>query len=199
MHLGPFLMAHTTDKKKYFEKAQLAKTTFETLFSDIENPLTKIYECLNHIFPNYLVSVASEFSNAYSPAIVRIHEKGKSIPIHKDNVRYEGREYSVSEINNQLSCVLHLQESETGGELVIYDKKWVKEDEKFRNIDFGYSSNLTQNTKSCIISDIVPGDLVLIDPNYFHEVLKITGNTPRITLGMFLGFYKKESRILAWA
>ena len=199
LHLGPFLMDHTTDKKKYFEKAQKVKTTYENLFSDIENPITKIYDCLSKIFKNYIISVASEFSNVYSPAIIRIHEKGKSIPIHKDNVRYEGKEYSVSEINHQLSCVLHLQESETGGDLVIYDKKWIKEHEKFRNIDFGYSSNLIGISPSITISDIIPGDLVIINPNYYHEVLKITGSNPRITLGMFLGFHTKESKIVTWA
>ena len=38
------------------------------------------------------------------------------------------------------------------------------------------------------------GDLVIINPNYFHEVSKIQGNSDRVTLGMFFGIQNKEKR-----
>ena len=199
LHFGPFLMEHITDKKKYFEAAKCHQKNIEELFCGIENPVNKIYEFIGKLAPRYSVSVATEFQNNYSQAIIRIHKKGKSIPIHKDNVTYEGKEYAVSSIEHQLSCVLHLQESESGGELIIYDKKWKKEDEKFRNIDFGYSSNLIEGNEFHRLSDFAAGDLVIINPNFYHEVTKIEGDTSRITLGMFLGFYTKESKIVAWA
>ena len=66
-----------------------------------------------------------------------------------------------------------------------------KKDEKYRNIDFGYTSNVITK-ESCKISDISKGDLVMINPNYYHQVTKILGETPRITLGMFLGIYNKN-------
>ncbi|MDH3395097.1 MAG: hypothetical protein OEL52_02965 [Nitrosopumilus sp.] len=81
----------------------------------------------------------------------------------------------------------------------MYNKQWKKEDERFRNIDFGYSSKVTEPSEFCKISNFKAGDLVIMNPNYYHEVTKITGNTPRITLGMFLGFYKKDCKIVAWA
>ena len=199
LHLGPFLMEHVTDKKGYFEVAKDAQKTIGKIFEEIENPINKIYEFISKIFPSFSISVATESQNDYSQAIIRIHEKGKSIPIHKDNIKHEGKEYAICEVDSQLSCVLHLQESETGGELIIYDKQWKKEDERFRNIDFGYSSELVKGHKFCKLSGFAPGDLVIINPNYFHEVKKITGDTSRITLGMFLGFYSKESKIVAWA
>ena len=198
-HIGPFLMSHTTNKKKYFEDAKEAQRTFERIFCGIKSPVIQIYESIGNMFPDYSISLASEFQNDYSPVIIRIHEKGKSVPIHKDNVRYEGKEYSLSDIDYQLSCVLHLQESENGGDLVMYNKQWRKEDERFRNIDFGYSSRLIESSESCKISSFNPGDLVIMNPNYYHKVTKITGNTPRITLGMFLGFYRKDDKIVTWA
>ena len=198
-HIGPFLMLHTTNKKKYFEGAKEAQRTFEIIFCGIKNPVMQIYESIGNMLPDYSISLASEFENDYSPIIIRIHEKGKSIPIHKDNVRYEGKEYALSDIDCQLSCVLHLQESENGGDLVMYNKQWRKEDEKFRNIDFGYSSRLIEYSESCKMSNFSPGDLVIMNPNYYHKVTKITGNTPRITLGMFLGFYRKDCKIISWA
>ena len=200
LHLGPFLMEHITDKKGYFEAAKDAQKTIGKIFEEIENPIDKIYEFISIFFPAFSVSVATESQNDYSQAIIRMHEKGRSIPIHKDNVRHEGKEYSaVCDVDYQLSCVLHLQESDAGGELIIYDKQWKKEEERFRNIDFGYSSEVVKDTESCKMSGFSAGDLVIINPNYYHEVTKITGNTPRITLGMFLGFHSKESKIVAWA
>lgn len=198
-HIGPFLMSHTTDKKKYFEEAKEAQTTFEEIFHGIKNPIVHIYESISDKFPNHSVSLAKEFKNDYSPAVIRIHEKGKSIPVHKDNVRYEGKEYALSDIDCQLSCILHLQESEGGGDLVMYKKQWKKEDERFRNIDFGYSSRLTESSEFCKISNFNAGDLVIMNPNYYHKVTEVTGNTPRITLGTFLGFYGKDCKIVAWA
>ena len=197
-HIGPFLMSYTTSKKKYFEEAKQSQRTFEKIFCGIKNPIISIYNSIGKMFPDYSVSLAHELKNNYSSAIIRIHEKGKFIPIHKDNVKYEGKEYTLSNIDHQLSCILHLQESESGGDLVMYNKQWKKEDERFRNIDFGYSSKLTESSKSCKISNFKAGDLVIMNPGYYHKVTKITGNTSRITLGMFLGFHRKECKIVTW-
>ena len=125
-HIGPFLMSHTTDKKKYFEEAKEAQRAFEGIFYGIKNPIMHIYESISSKFSDYSISLAKEFKNDYSPAIIRIHEKGKSIPVHKDNVGYEGKEYALSDVDHQLSCILHLQESESGGDLVMYNKQWEK-------------------------------------------------------------------------
>ena len=198
-HIGPFLISYATSKKKYFEDAKQSQRTFERIFCGIKNPIMHIYNGIGKMFPDYSISLAHEFKKDYSPAIIRIHEKGKSIPVHKDNVRYEGKEYALSGIDHQISCILHLQESERGGDLVMYNKQWKKEDERFRNIEFGYSSRLTESSEFCKISNVNAGDLVIMNPSYYHKVTKIAGNTPRITLGMFLGFYRTDCKIVAWA
>lgn len=198
-HIGPFLMAHATDKDKYFKESTECKITLEEIFCGITNPVLQIYEAVDRMFPGHSVSLARELQYDYSQAVIRIHEKGRSVPVHKDNVKYEGREYAVSNIDCQLSCVLHLQESESGGDLVLYNRTWKKGDEQFRNIDFGYSQSLTESSQSCRASNLGAGDLVIINPIYYHEVTRITGDAPRITLGMFLGIYSRKRKIVAWA
>ena len=197
-HIGPFLMSYMTEKKKYFENVKKYQKIFEKIFLKIKIPTAIIYEYIQEVIPGYSVSLAREGNENYSPFIIRIHDKGKSIPIHKDNVSYEGREYLLSNIDQQLSCILHLQKSEEG-DLIIYNKKWKKQDEKFRDINFGYSSNLIKDISFCKISNLNVGDLVIINPNYYHRVTEIQGKTPRITLGMFLGIYEKEQKIISWA
>ena len=198
-YIGPFLMAHATDKGRYFKDSIECKRALEEIFCGITNPVSKIYEAVGRMLPGHSVSLARELQHDYSQAVIRIHEKGRSVPVHKDNVKYEGREYAVSSIDRQLSCVLHLQESESGGDLVLYNRSWKKDDERFRNIDFGYSRSLIESSQSCRAPNLEAGDLVIINPIYYHEVTRITGDAPRITLGMFLGFYSRKGKIVAWA
>ena len=198
-HLGPFLMAYATNKTKYFQDAKKTNQIFNNIFDKIQNPMQKIHEMFKQIFPKFDVAFANENRQEYSKCVIRIHEKGRKIPIHKDNVTYEGKEYNLSNIENQLSCVLYLQKSESGGELTVYDKQWTKKDEKDREIMFGYTDKVISNYNTCKISNINQGDMVIINPNYFHSVSEITGETPRITLGIFLGFYLNKMKMVSWA
>ena len=198
-HIGPFLMSYTTKKKQYFQQVKKSEETFHKIFTKENNPNEKICKYISRILPKYHVSIAKEQDQKYSPFVIRIHDKGKTIPIHKDEVRYEGRDYNISQIDKQLSFILHLQESEKGGKLIIYKKLWHKSDEKFRNIDFGYSSDLIESSEFVKIPNINSGDLVIINPNHYHEVTKIDGDIPRITVGMFLGIQERERKIVTWA
>ena len=198
-HIGPFLMAHTTNKEKYFEEAKVAKQVFEDIFCQTESPIKRVHEKFQQVFPKFNVAIANENQKEYSRCVIRVHEKGKKIPVHKDDIRYEGKDYRISKIDKQLSCVLHLQKSEKGGELTIYDKQWTRQDEKNREISFGYSKKVVSDINKCQISNIAQGDMVIINPNYYHAVSEIEGTTPRITLGMFLGLYLDKMEIVSWA
>ena len=197
-HIGPFLMNYTTRKEEYFQNAKKANSIFNKIFLNIENPVNKIKLIISKSFPNYNISETKENKQDYASCTIRRHKKGKSVPLHKDNVKYEGVEYNVSKINNQFSCILHLQETERGGNLLIYKKQWEKKLEKFRDIEFGYNDTVKKNIESDIIKSKV-GDLVILNPNYLHEVSKIQGNSDRITLGMFFGIQNKDKKIFSWA
>ena len=164
----------------------------------VENPINKIKTTISKFFPSYEISETKENHRNYASCTIRRHKKGKSIPLHKDNVSYEGVEYQVSKINNQLSCILHLQETEKGGNLSIYNKQWEKKLEKHREIEFGYNPVLKKNTVADTIKSEL-GDLVIINPNYLHEVKKIQGNSDRVTLGIFFGIEDKSKKIFSWA
>ena len=197
-HIGPFLMNYTTRKEEYFQNAEKANTMFNKIFSNIENPVNKIKLIILKSFPNYNIFETKENKQDYALCTIRRHVKGKSVPLHKDNVKYEGVEYNVSKINNQFSCILHLQETERGGNLLIYKKQWEKKLEKFREIEFGYNDSLKKNVEVDTIESQV-GDLVILNPNYLHEVSKIQGNSDRVTLGMFFGIQNKGKKIFSWA
>ena len=197
-HIGPFLMNYTTKKEKYFQNAKKANIIFKKIFLNVDNPINKIKVVISKVYPNYEISETKENRMSYASCTIRRHEKGKKVPLHKDNVTYEGVEYNVSKIDNQISCILHLQETERGGKLLIYNKKWEKKLEEFREIEFGYNSILTKNIEVDTVEPKI-GDLVIINPNYLHEITKIQGNTDRITLGMFFGIQNESKKICSWA
>ena len=197
-HIGPFLMNYTTKKEKYVDNAEKANEVFKKIFVNVENPVNKSKTTISKCFPNYKIAETKENQRNYASCTIRRHENGKSIPLHKDNVRYEGVEYQVSKINNQLSCILHLQETEKGGNLSIYNKQWEKKLEKHREIEFGYNPVLKKNTVADTIKSEL-GDLVIINPNYLHEVKEIQGNSDRVTLGIFFGIEDKSKKIFSWA
>ena len=84
----------------------------------------------------------------YSIAMIRIHEHGDSVHLHRDNSDFEMSEYGISNLKNQLSAILYLQSPLHGGELTIYDKMWNKNDEQMRCPEFGYSFRFNQKYTS---------------------------------------------------
>ena len=106
-------------------------------------------------------------------------------------------EYLVSEYQNQLSAILYLQSPQSGGELTIYDKQWCKDDESRRNPDFGYSSDVVDGVEHVTIRPI-PGNLVLLNPNYYHKIGSICGTKPRISIGFFFA-ESSENNLYCWS
>ena len=82
-HLGPFLMAYTTNKTKYFQDAKNTNQIFNNIFDKIQNPMQKIHEMFKQIFPKFDVSYANENHLEYSKCVIRIHEKGKKFQYTK--------------------------------------------------------------------------------------------------------------------
>jgi len=196
-HIGIFLMSYVYSKQDYFKNAKKSEKKIKQLFHDVEDPRIKIQKVISQFFPIKNVTVAREKNNYYSNGIIRIHEKGDCAPLHRDNVSFEAPQFFVSKLTNQLSCVLYLQQSE-GGELIIYKKKWNEIDQKFREIGFGYSRKVLENISDSVSIYPNPGDLVILNPNYFHEVTKVSGKQSRVTLGVFLAF-SDINHVMMWS
>ncbi len=193
--VGVFLTAFPTKKRQYFIDAKKAEKTLTHILGH-SDPRKKIHELLSKLFAKK-VDIAKEGRKRYASAIIRIHENGDPAPLHRDNVNFEAKGFSVIDCKHQLSCVLHIQEPERGGELVIYKRLWRESDEKFRSGGFGYSSNVIQNDTQMAVIKPETGNLVIINPNHFHQIQTIRGRSGRIILGMFAGI--KNQKIVTWS
>lgn len=197
--IGVSLLSFLTQKSDYFSQADAARKTLRKIFDGIEDPRKKIHRLLSEFYPEKNVAVAYENQKKYACGVIRIHNLGDSANIHRDYVKFEAPNFGVSKLSNQLSSVLYLQQSESGGELIIYKKTWKKSDEQFREINFGYSRNVIADCKNAIKIKPNQGDLIIINPIYFHEILPVKGKKSRITLGLFLGFSKFGRNIITWS
>tara|TARA_B100000029_G_scaffold354833_1_gene347639 strand:+ start:289 stop:1044 length:756 start_codon:yes stop_codon:yes gene_type:complete len=194
--IGTSLSSHIYDKVNYFSNAQKSNQFLQKLFLNTISPIDTIHQILERIFQKK-ISTANESGMNYSDCIIRIHKNGDSVHIHRDNCNFEMSEYTVSGYRNQLSAILYLQSPQSGGELKIYNKQWSKNDEFLRQPDFGYSSDVVNDVNYTTISPI-SGNLVLLNPNYYHKIESVLGTKDRISIGFFFA-ESFENNLVCWS
>ena len=194
--IGTSLSSHIYEKSKYFSNAQKSNQLIQHIFEDTQSPLLTMQKTVTDISQKQ-ISTAMENAMSYSDAVIRIHQHEDSVHLHRDNSAFEMSEYSVSHFDNQLSAILYLQSPKEGGELTIYQKKWTILDEKMRQPDFGYSTDIVKDIPYISIPPI-PGNMVIINPKFYHQIESIYGTKQRISMSFFFGESSKHN-LCSWA
>ena len=187
---GTSLSSHIYEKSKYFSNAKRSNEFLKKLFPENISPLITMRDVISKIFQKQLTT-AIENGMLYSDAVIRIHGNDDSVHLHRDNSNFEMSDYNVSNLKNQLSAILYLQSPEQGGELTIFHKMWNKEDECMREPDFGYSSTLIEDVHKTKILPI-EGNMVLLNPKFYHQIESVYGFKTRISIGFFFGELSKN-------
>jgi len=193
--IGTSPSSHIYKKSEYFSNALLSNQTLKNLFSDNVSPIDVMQQTISKISQKK-ISSAFENEMIYSIAMIRIHEHGDSVHLHRDNSDFEMSEYGISNLKNQLSAILYLQSPLNGGKLTIYNKMWNKNDEQMRCPEFGYSSDLIKNVPQKNIFPIA-GNMVIFNPKLYHKVESVIGIKSRISLGFFFGEMSKN-HLCSW-
>ena len=182
---GTSLSSHIYEKQKYFSKSQKSNKILKNLFAENISPVALMQQKISKLFGKKIYT-ATENENAYSDAVIRIHGNDDSVHLHRDNSNFEMSEYNVSRFKNQLSAILYVQSPDVGGELTIFHKMWSKKDEMMREPEFGYSSDLIKGICQTKIRPIA-GNMVILNPKFYHQIESISGLKSRITLTFFFG------------
>jgi len=188
---GTSLSSHIYEKQKYFSKSQKSNEILKNLFSENISPVTLMHQKILKLFGKKIYT-ATENGNVYSDAVIRIHESEDYVHLHRDNSNFEMSEFNVSQFKNQLSVILYLQSPDAGGELTIFHKMWSKKDETMREPEFGYSSDLIKDICQTKIKPVA-GNMVILNPKFYHQIESISGLKSRITLSFFFGESSKDS------
>lgn len=193
--IGESINSYISNKLEYFKNAKVSNKYLNQIFLN-DDPREMMLNEISKLTKKK-IQFAKENLSSYSQGIIRCHSVGDVVHIHRDKACFDAPEFSVSKLSDQMSAVLHLQSSESGGELIIYDKFWSDNDERFRNPKFGYTSNVVNDVHMSKIF-VRQGDLVIINPNKYHSVNTIKGKIKRVTFGFFFG-QESESNLYAWS
>jgi hypothetical protein len=197
--VGPYLAKHLSSPGGYFTEAKAARDLFrEASFGLAATVRDRLRDLLG----------LSEFEPAREPdgseycdGVVRIHADGVSNPLHNDNIARDAADTGlrVTRLVHQLSCVVCVSECTSGGELRIYRKRWAPGDEAHKvPAGLGYSADVLAGAQ-CHEFRPQSGDVYLIDPTHYHEIMRV-GGASRVTLGFFFAFADESlSRAAAWA
>tara|TARA_Y100000590_G_scaffold144580_1_gene166203 strand:+ start:417 stop:1163 length:747 start_codon:yes stop_codon:yes gene_type:complete len=188
---GTSLSSHIYEKSQYFSNAKKSNDFLKKLFAQNTSPIISMHKTISKIFQKQ-ITTASENGMTYSDAVIRIHGNNDSVHLHRDNSHFEMNHYNVSCLKNQLSAILYLQSPQEGGELTIFHKMWSRDDERMREPDFGYSSKLIKDINQTKISPI-EGDMVVLNPKFYHQIESVSGLRNRISIGFFFGELSKNN------
>ena len=137
-------------------------------------------------------SYAKENEKNYFVGLMR--QINSTALIHADYAPFDAPGWSIGEINAQLAWNLCVVEPESGGDCIVHNKKWEREDEALKQQNsYGYSREVVDNTEKFLIK-VKVGDAYLFNSRNFHEVTKSSGT--RTTVSSFIGRTKTENLIM---
>ncbi|HLK57700.1 MAG TPA: hypothetical protein VKU00_14135 [Chthonomonadaceae bacterium] len=192
---GPTVFEHPfTDREHYFKEARETDRLFSAAMQDTVSPL--------HIFQQKMQEECgwsstrasdSTFGN-YFAGTLRSIEGGT--PVHIDYAPYEAPSWEmISSVDAQLSANVYLDGTPGQGNLIIYDKPWILEDEQYRFKDrFGYDDAVVREAP-CAVIPPVSGAVVLFNSRCFHRVEPTV--TRRLTFSFF--FAIQDNSLILWS
>jgi hypothetical protein len=185
--IGPFLAKYLSRVDDYFADARDAERRLGEVHFDLAR---QVREALTKVFGLAGMEPAVEpDGQRYGEAVVRVHADGVTNPLHNDNIMRDGRDVglSLAGLRHQLSCVVCVEECDSGGELRTYQRRWQPRDEQFKIKDgLGYDPEVVAGVPRYTFLPRVE-DVYLINPTYYHEIARV-GGSDRTTLGFFIGF-----------
>ncbi len=186
-------------KNLYFELEPESSRTRDEIFSGTSNPIQKI---INLFSGSCRISIAREASMGnipYFSGLIRAMETKSTL--HCDYAPSQLPGWDISDSEEQFGLVLYLQMPSVGGELLIYDRPWVSEDDT-HNKDilvkgpYGFDPAFLAHKKPTKVSPVA-GDLIIFRSRNFHQVAHIDPDRTRLTINTFMSI--KNNSLLLWS
>jgi hypothetical protein len=143
--------------------------------------------------------IATEREWPYFAGVIRIFKKAVH---HTDSAPRDLPGWSIAKIRHQLSWNLYLTTPEQGGAVQIWNRRWCEEDERAYRYDRatkkGYRPEVVGGRPSVVIPPLV-GRFVIFNALYYHTVLDVTGEKPRLAMSSFVGVADENSPLVLWS
>lgn len=204
--IGITVMDHNPDdrgndcsegRRKYFAAQEKSESERKAIFGAQTDPVDAVADVLDRSWPTGAGRAYSgEHGRPYFAGIVR---NVTTAPIHNDWAKRDAPDWEIGQIIQQLTWNIYLQMPASGGEIVLYQKLWSREDAKHMGSDsFFYESEVVSGWPSVRFRPEA-GDLVLFDPTHFHEVTGCVGDRARWSISSFIGIEAADKPLVMWS
>ncbi len=139
------------------------------------------------------VHIATQMEKQYTYVMIR--ELKNSALLHADFAQFVPSYWSISNMIAQYAWNIYLTDPGEGGECIVYNKPWEKEDDQYLIKDtYGYDPIIVKDKEFAEIS-IKANSLVFFNSRNFHKV-NSSKNT-RLSVGGHVGLTNK-GEVLVW-
>lgn len=177
----------------YFPKAEKTNQLYREFCDNINfDPFLNVKEFLSK---NWAQSVQIATQDNYNYTHVIVRELQHSALLHADFAQFIPSYWSISKIIAQYAWNIYLTDPGMGGECIVYNKLWEKEDDQYiYKQTYGYDEKIIAGQESTSIP-IKPGSLVFFNSRNFHKVNK--SQNMRLSIGGHVGLTLKGD-LLMW-
>lgn len=181
--------------ERYFERSSAANRAVRALYEGMKNPVDEVRGTLARRL-GWVFTEPSENNLPYCTNVVAAMNPGTLLPIHCDlprDQRIQRSSFFISKFPRLLTFNVYLSTSDHGGQLVIYRRKVRLDEEQPSQCAFAF-----RDVPRAVVSPR-PGDLVVFDPDHFHEVLRVGGERLRFTSQWFISLDPGTGRAACWS
>jgi hypothetical protein len=189
------------NKNDYFKEAAHESLKKKKIYelSNID-PVQRVIDHFSHHGMIVKIAKNSETGEKYYTGLYRIFEPGSSALLHFDYAPFDAKGWSIEDVKFQLAFNIYLKLPSSGGQLVIYNRPWKKEEcEKYRLEgsvgSYGFDEKLVEFSEKVEIFPEI-GDLVFFNSRNFHCVRP--GNDYRFSISSFIGKKMSKKNLLLW-
>lgn len=176
----------------YWEEAASAARAWVGLGLECD-PVRICIDAFRHVWPRP-VRIATQHGRDLFAGMVREINGGAHVH-YDDVVREFPHGVFDTEVVAQLAFNLYLSMPKTGGETIIWRRRWHPADEEHRN-GYGYSRALVSQCQSIAVKPRI-GDGLLFDPRNYHAVAPGEGER-RIAVAFFVAL-SAQGELLIWS
>jgi hypothetical protein len=192
---GPTVFEHDFNARQhYFARARTAEKLLSSIWPDAASPLDLFRDSLQECCSLPVGLARDGTFGAYFAGTLRSIEEGT--PVHIDFAPHESPGWEmISSVEAQFAANVYLEAPGSAGNLVIYDRVWTPEHERYKlKGRFGYDDTVVCGTSFEVIAP-AEGALVLFNSRFFHRVEETGGR--RLTYSFFFGFH--QANIIVWS
>jgi len=192
---GPAVFEYEfADRKDYFSQANATNKLLSSLMAGVLSPLLRFQQRLQEQCDLSSSLAIDQRFGRYFAGTLRSIEEGT--PVHIDFAPHESASWEmISSVEAQLTANLYLDTPLEKGNLVIYEKSWVEDDERHRFENrFGYDDAVVEAAPFEVIKPM-DRNFTLFNSRFFHRVEETWQR--RLTYSFFFAF--KEDHVIMWS